>query len=109
MQEETLESRTCFGRGLMPAMLTPLVCYLWRWLDGAPVCSEVCHRVHWICGLLGDAGQGQLHLCPAQVPPNMSYKVIFRWLLLVLGLDVSGRGQDENLRLAAASARPEAT
>ena len=29
-------------------------------------------------------------------PPNMSYKVIFRWLLFVLGLVVPRRGQAVN-------------
>ena len=29
-------------------------------------------------------------------PPGMSYRAICRWLLLMLGLEVSGRGQTES-------------
>ena len=52
------------------------------------MCSEA---VQWVCCLWGlpeGAGQGQPLPVFRTGPPGMSYKAIFRWLLLVLGLEV---------------------
>lgn len=35
-------------------------------------------------------------VCLLLGPPGMSYKMIYRWLLLVLGLELSRRGQPAN-------------
>ena len=48
------------GGALVLAESTPWVCHLWRWLVGASTWSEVVHEVHWLWGLMGDTGPGQL-------------------------------------------------
>ena len=52
--------------------------------------SGAVHEVFWFWGLPGVAGQIYLLpvFCPG--PPSISYKVICRWLLLGLGLEVPG-------------------
>ena len=58
--------------------------------------NEAIHQVQYLWNLTGTIGQGQpLPMC-CLGPPNMSYKVIFRWLLFVLGLVVPRRGQAVN-------------
>ena len=64
---------------------------LLRWLGGASMWSKAVHQVLWLWGLPGGIGQGQLPCVPCS-----SYKVICRWLLLVLGLEVPRRGQAAN-------------
>ena len=58
--------------------------------------SEAVHWVHWLWGLPGVAGLGQLLLMSCLGPPSRSYKVICRWLILVLGLEVPRRVQAAN-------------
>ena len=55
--------------------------------------SETVHWVHWLWGLLGGAGQGQLPLVFCPEPLGISYKAIFRWLLFVLGWEVPTSSQ----------------
>lgn len=55
--------------------------------------SETGHWVYWFWGLLGvDCGVGQGQLLPFPESPGVSYKMICKWLPLVLGLEVPGRG-----------------
>ena len=58
--------------------------------------AEVDHQGHWLWGFPGGTGEGQLLpvFCPG--PPSMNYKVICRWLLLVLGLEVPRQDQAVN-------------
>ena len=88
--------RTFFSGGLVTAGSAPSVCQLWRWLSGAWVQSGAVHQVFCLWCLPDDAGQGQLLPVPCPGPPGMNYKVICRWLLLVLGLEVLRRGQAVN-------------
>ena len=64
--------------------------------------------VEWCSGVVGswppgvlvlgsvgrDSGAGQCQLLPffSLGPPGMNYRVFCRWLVFVLGLEVSGRG-----------------
>ena len=94
MQKPSPWSRAYFSEALAPAEFTPSMCLLWRWLGGdASMWCEAVHRVCWLWGLPGGTDQGQLLpvFCPG--PPSMSYKVVCRWLLLVLGLNVPRQGQ----------------
>ena len=65
-------------------------------VGGALMWSETAHRVLWLWSEPDGAGQGQLLpvFCPG--PASISYKVICRWLLLVLGLEVPRRGKAAN-------------
>ena len=65
--------------------------------DRAPTWSVAVHWVHWPWGFPGGPGQGQLPPVFCLEPSSMSYKVTFRWLLLVLGLEIPRRSQAVNL------------
>ena len=58
--------------------------------------SEAVHQMCWLSGLLGCEGQSQLPPVFCSGPPSMSYKMIFRWLFLVLDLEVPKRDQAVN-------------
>ena len=63
------------------------------------MCSNVVHSCppgYRFWGFLGGAGQGQLPTVFYPGPPGINYKAIYRWLLLVLGLDVPKQGQAVN-------------
>ena len=76
-------------QGVLSVLLVEVIgwCLVWP--------EAVC-QVYWLWRLLEGAGQDQpLHVvCPG--PPGMSYRVICRWLLLVVGLELPRRGQAEN-------------
>ena len=74
------------------------------------VWPEAVQWVLWLWGLPEGAGQGQPLPVFRTGPPGMSYKAIFRWLLLVLGLEVPRRGQAANQGcwLLVQGPRPEA-
>ena len=52
--------------------------------------------MHWLWGLPEGMGQGQPLPVFCKGPFSISYKVICRWLLLVLGLEVPRRDQTVN-------------
>ena len=58
---------------------------------------EAIHWVCWLWGLPGGTRQGQPLLVPCLEAPGISYKVIFRWLVLVLDMDIPRRSQALNL------------
>ena len=72
------------------------MCHSWKCLDCAVLWPEAIHRVCWLWRLPGGTGQGQLLPVPDLVPPGVSYKAVCKWLLIVLGLEVTGRGQAAN-------------
>ena len=78
-----------FCGALVPDESDPWVCCLWTLEGGASVWPEAVHWACWLWGFLGGTGQGQLP--PESCPSCMSYKVICRWLVLVLGLEVPRR------------------
>ena len=59
--------------------------------------SVAVHWVHRLWGFLGGAGQGQPPPVFFPGPSCMSYKAIYRWLLLVLGLEGPRHSQAMNL------------
>ena len=97
LPEVTVENQLCRGRphgaglnfsgSLVPGESALSVCCLWRWLAGALTWSEAVHRVCW---------PRSATTCVLPGPPSMRYKVICRWLLLVLGLEVPRRDQTVN-------------
>lgn len=58
--------------------------------------SEDVHLMYWFLGFLIAVVQDQLLLVLSPEPPGMSYKAIFRWLLLVLALELPKIGQAAN-------------
>ena len=77
----------------MPTEPALWMCHLWRWLGGV-WCRLKLATGFLVLGPLergSGAVQGQLLPVPCTGPPGVSYKVVFRWLLLVLGLDVPGK------------------
>ena len=69
---------------------------LCKWLGGTLTESKDVLWVYWLWGLSGGTGQGQPLPVFCSGLQSMSYKVICRWLLLVLGLEVPRRGQGVN-------------
>ena len=55
--------------------------------------SETAHWVHWLWGFPGGAGHSQPPPVSCPGPHSVSYKVICRWLLLMLGQEVPRKGQ----------------
>lgn len=95
VQGRTSWRKTHFSRALVTAKSTSWMCAFGRRLGGASMLSEAGYLVCWLWGLPEDASKGSHWLFPAR-PVSTSYKVIGRWLLLVLDLKVNERGQAEN-------------
>ena len=85
VQGPTPQSRIYFGRAL-----EPVECTLWT------VWWTASHQVLRPLGRVSGAAQGQPLPVPSPGPLDMSYKVVSRWLSLLLGLEVPGRGQAAN-------------
>ena len=96
VQGPTLQSRTSLG-GLWCLLSLPLECITCRggWV-------VLCHDLKLSTGYAGSGASWEIQakvshcLCSAWGPPGMSYKAIFQWLLLTLGLDVPRQGQAMN-------------
>ena len=72
------------------------VCCLWKWWGGTLVWYKSVYWVHWLWGLLGDAGQSQPLSVSCLRPPGMSYKVICGWLPPFAGLRGTQKSQATN-------------
>ena len=98
----TSQTRTYFSRALVSTESASRVCCLCRWLGDTLRWYKAVYWLHWLRGPTGGAGQGQLPPVFCLGPPGMSDRVICRWLLLMLGLEVLRKGCDPRLAVASA-------
>ena len=112
--EELLCRSLPYGAGLASVGLWCSHCLPLKYVTCGGGRVVIWHSLQLSTGCTGSGAswelQGQQPHVPCLGPPGMNYIVIFRWLLLVLGLEVPRRGQAANQGcwLLVQGPRPEA-